>query len=141
MFHSNTQQMIDYWRSKSGVSGLPVRADIDPTEFAKLAPQVFMLGREASGNYPVRLAGGLVSELHQRDLRGRNFLTLLDPLGRREVQTALEAGRRRPEPVVAAKVTTAPAASSAIAVPRVAIALRSSGVQRSRKLVPFISRQ
>ena len=101
MFHSNTQQMIDYWRSKSGVSGRPVRADIDPTEFAKLAPQAFMLGRESSGIYPVRLSGALVSELHQRDLRGRNFLTLLDPLGRHEVQTALETGRRRPEPVVA----------------------------------------
>ena len=101
MFHSNTQQMIDYWRGKSGVSGLPVRADIDPTEFAKLAPRAFMLGREASGVYPVRLAGGLVCELHRRDLRGRNFLTLLDPLGRHEVQSALETGRRRPEPVVA----------------------------------------
>ena len=101
MFHSNTQQMIDYWRSKCGVAGLPVRADIDPTEFAKLAPQAFVLGREASGVYPVRLSGGLVSELHRRDLRGRNFLSLLDPLGRHEVQTALETGRRRPEPVVA----------------------------------------
>ncbi|KQW70314.1 hypothetical protein ASE17_15515 [Phenylobacterium sp. Root77] len=101
MFHSNTQQMIDYWRSKSGVAGLPSRRDIDPSEFAKLAPHTFVLGREASGVYPVRLAGGLISELHQRDLRGRNFLTLLDPLGRLEVQTALETARRRPEPVVA----------------------------------------
>lgn len=101
MFHSNTQQMIDYWRSKCGVSGLPVRSAIDPTEFAKLAPQAFVLGRKASGVYPVRLSGGLVSELHQRDLRGRNFLTLVDPLGRMELQTALEMGRRRPEPMVA----------------------------------------
>ena len=101
MFHSNTQQMIDYWRSKCGLGGLPVRAAIDPTEFAKLAPQVFMLGRDASGLYPVRLSGGLVSELHQRDLRGRNFLSLLDPRGRVELHTALETARRRPEPMVA----------------------------------------
>ena len=101
MFHSNTQQMIDYWRGKSGVNALPVRSAIDPTEFAKLAPQAFMLGRQSSGIYPVRLAGGLVADLHQRDLRGRNFLTLVDERGRADLHTALETARRRPEPMVA----------------------------------------
>lgn len=101
MFHSNTQQMIDYWRGKSGLAALPVRAAIDPTEFAKLAPQAFMLGRASSGVYPVRLAGGLVAELHQRDLRGRNFLSLVDERGRTDLHTALETARRRPEPMVA----------------------------------------
>jgi hypothetical protein len=101
MFHSNTQQMIDYWRGKCGLAGLPVRAAIDPTEFAKLAPQAFVLGREASGHYPVRLSGGLISELHQQDLRGRNFLSLIDIRGRADLHTALETARRRPEPMVA----------------------------------------
>ena len=44
MFHSNTQHMIDYWRGKSGLAGAPARAAIDPTEFARLAPQALMLG-------------------------------------------------------------------------------------------------
>ena len=101
MFHSNTQKMIDYWRSKSGMAGLPVRAAIDPSEFPRLAPQAFMLGRAASGVYPVRLAGGLVAELHRRDLRGRNFLTLVAERDRADLHTALETARRRPEPLVA----------------------------------------
>lgn len=101
MFHSNTQKMIDYWRSKCGLSGLPVRADIDPSEFPRLAPQAFVLGRAASGVYPIRLAGGLVAELHQRDLRGRNFLTLVAERSRADLHTAMETARRRPEPLVA----------------------------------------
>lgn len=101
MFHSNTQQMIDYWRSKCGLGGLPVRADIDPTEFARLAPQVLVLGRTANGAYPIRLAGGLVADLHDRDLRGLDFLSLVTEMGRLRLHTALEMARRRPEPVVA----------------------------------------
>ena len=101
MFHSNTQQMIDYWRSKRGLGGLPVRADIDPTDFARLAPQVFVLGRTAAGGYPLRLAGGFVADLHGRDLRGADFLSLMSEGGRRVLHAALEAARRRPEPIVA----------------------------------------
>ncbi len=101
MFHSNTQQMIDYWRSKCGLGGLPVRADIDPTDFPRLAPQVVVLGRTATGAYPIRLAGGLVADLHDRNLRGVDFLSLVSEMGRLRLHTALEMARRRPEPVVA----------------------------------------
>ena len=101
MFHSNTQHMIDYWRGKSGLAGAPARSAIDPTEFARLAPQALMLGRAAAGIYPIRLAGGLVCDLHLRDLRGMNFLALVAERGRFDLQTALETARRRPEPLVA----------------------------------------
>lgn len=100
MYHSNTQQMIDYWRAKRGAGGLPPRNAIDPTEFARLAPQTFILGRMASGLYPIRLVGGLIAELHGRDLRGLNFLALADDAGRRALHTGIEVSRRRPEPMV-----------------------------------------
>lgn len=101
MFHSNTQQMIDYWRGKGGLAGVPVRAAIDPTEFPRIAPQALMLGRAASGLYPVRLAGGLVAELHRRDLRGANFLSLFAEQDRTRLHAAMETARQRPEPIVA----------------------------------------
>lgn len=61
-----------------------------------------MLGRSSSGIYPIRLAGGFVADLHGRDLRGHNGLSLFRLRDRSELHSALEASRRRPEPLVAA---------------------------------------
>ena len=100
MVHSNTQKMIDYWHSQGGFGGVPVRAAINPADFSTLLPQTFMLGRVASGVYPVRLVGGLVADLHKRDLRGRNLLDLVCARDRLNLHTALETARRRPESMV-----------------------------------------
>ena len=75
MFHPSTERLIDYWRDKKGESALPRRADINPGDFLELLPQVFVLGREG-GKLPFRLAGGFVSDLHARDLRGQDALSL-----------------------------------------------------------------
>ena len=101
MVHSNTQRMIDYWRSQGGFRGLPVRSAINPADFSTLMTQTFMLGRVASGVYPIRLVGGLVADLHKRDLRGRNMLDLIGERDRFNLHTALETAWRRPEPIVA----------------------------------------
>ncbi|WP_374575481.1 PAS domain-containing protein [Phenylobacterium sp.] len=101
MFHLSTHKLIDYWRAHSLDGRSPSRQDIDPGDFAPLAPQVLMAGREASGVYPIRLVGGFVRELHQRDLRGRNLLSLFRPADRLGLQAALEMARRKPEPIVA----------------------------------------
>lgn len=100
-FHSNTQRLIDYWRSLGASGAPPRRAAVDPAHFSNLAPQTFVLGRMGAGLYPVRLAGGLVAELHGRDLRGQNGLSLFRQRDRPALQTALETARRRPEPLVA----------------------------------------
>jgi hypothetical protein len=97
-FHPNTQRLIDYWR---GLGAAPRRAAVDPAHFSNLAPRTFVLGRAATGLYPVRLAGGFVAELHGRDLRGVNGLELFRERDHHLVKTALETARRRPEPVVA----------------------------------------
>ena len=101
VFHSNTERLIDYWRSRGGEGGLPTRMAVNPADFSDIMSQVFILGRVATGIYPVRLAGGFVAELHQRDLRQQNALTLFRERDRLDLKAALEAGRRRPEPVVA----------------------------------------
>ena len=64
-------------------------------------PQAFILGRAFSGVYPVRLAGGFVSDLHGKDLRRLNGLSLWAERDRSRLQGALEESRRRPEPLVA----------------------------------------
>jgi hypothetical protein len=100
MFHSNTEQLIDYWHSRRGAEETPARAAINPIDFAPLLPQVFMLGRHGPGQYRVRLGGGFLSDLHGRELRHTDFLRLWDPLSRTPLQLALEAVRRHPEPLV-----------------------------------------
>jgi hypothetical protein len=100
MFHSNTEQLIDYWRARRGAEAAPRRASFDPTDLLYLMPQLFMLERRAPGQLHFRLAGGFVGDLHDRDLRQASFLQLWRAEDRPSLQMALEAVRRRPEPLV-----------------------------------------
>lgn len=100
MFHPSTQRLIDYWRSRKGAGLAPARADIDPTDFVTILPQVFILGRKAAGDYNFRLVGGFVGDLHRRDLRGLSFASLWAKETRHTLQAAMETARRRGEPVV-----------------------------------------
>jgi hypothetical protein len=100
MVHPNTERLTEYWRSRRGTAGLPARADIDPMAFHQLLPQTFIVGRTAQGQYPLRLVGGMIADLHQSDLRGRCLLELWRPSDRWQLKSALEFARRRPEPVV-----------------------------------------
>ncbi|MCR5879342.1 PAS domain-containing protein [Phenylobacterium sp. J367] len=101
MFHSNTEQMIAYWTARAAGGRAPSRASVQPADFRQLMPQVFILGREDRGCYPIRLSGGFVGDLHRRDLRGVNALSLWSERDRLRLQTALEEIRTRPEPLVA----------------------------------------
>lgn len=112
MFHLSTQRLIDYWRARAVGGQLPTRASIDPSDFANLAPQAFVAGRVCSGIYPLRLVGGFVSALHQRDVRQQNALSLFAQADRMGLQAALEMARRRPEPIVA--TVDAPAEGASI---------------------------
>lgn len=100
MFHPNTERLIDYWRRSKGQAFLPARASIDPGAFTDLLPQVFIIGRQGPGVYPVRLSGGFVADLHGRELKGEAGLSLWARDDRVQVQSALEIARRSPDPVV-----------------------------------------
>ena len=78
----------------------PLRSAIDPSDFTDLLPQIFILGRAAPGQFLFRLAGGLVSDLHQRDLRRNDLLSVWAPEDRPRLSAALEAARRAAEPIV-----------------------------------------
>lgn len=100
MFHSNTELLIDYWRSRRGVGEAPARAAINPADFAPLLPQIIMLGRHGPGQYRVRLAGGFITDLYGRELRDTDFTRVWEPAARTPLQLALEALRRHPDPLV-----------------------------------------
>jgi hypothetical protein len=100
-FHPNTELLIDYWRQRSAGRPAPTRADIDPADFRELMPQTFMLGRASRGDYPLRLVGGFVADLHRKPLRGASGLAIWAPIDRIAIQTALELARRGPHPIIA----------------------------------------
>lgn len=96
MAHSSTELLIDYWQSRVLSGEAPARASINPVDFPTLLPQVFILGRRAPGESSFRLVGGLVGELHGRDLRGVGFSSLWAQSARLPLQTEMERIRRRP---------------------------------------------
>jgi hypothetical protein len=100
MFHLNTELLIDYWRSRRVSSRPPARADIDPVELGTLLPHMFMAGRHAAGRYALRLAGGYLDKLHARELHGEDLCMLWSPDDRDALRLALEAARRKAEPLV-----------------------------------------
>ena len=100
MFHLNTEQLIDYWRARRGGAAVPNRAAINPTEFSNLLPQIVILGRADVGQYHFRLVGGFIADLHGRDLRQDNMMRLWRSEDRTQLQLAIEAARRRGEPLV-----------------------------------------
>lgn len=100
MFHSNTDELIDYWRARKAERLAPFRAAIDPMDFAKLLPQTFTLGRKGHGAYVFRLVGGFVGDLHHQDLRGRDFTGLWAEADRTKLVIACEGARRRGETLV-----------------------------------------
>lgn len=100
MFHPSTQRLIDYWRDRKGDAPAPSRSDINPGDFTDLLPQVFIAGREKLGRMPFRLTGGFLTDLHARDLRGEDLLSLWALSHRLELKSSLEIARRRCQPVV-----------------------------------------
>jgi hypothetical protein len=100
MSHSNTQRLTDYWRERRGAALAPLRARIDPCDFADLLPQVFILGRTAPGRYSFRLSCKLLEELHGPQLRRADFTALWADRDRIGLQSALEAALRRGQAMI-----------------------------------------
>lgn len=100
MFHANTEKLIATWRAHRDGRRLPARTDLSPIDLGALLPQVFMLGREADGGELFRLCGGLIADLHGRELRGSSFYELWSKLDRPGVAAALARSRSGAHPVV-----------------------------------------
>ena len=133
MFHSNTERLIDYWRMRKVERLSPLRSAIDPSDFTDLLPQIFILGRAAPGQFLFRLAGGLVSDLHQRDLRRNDLLSVWAHADRPRLSAALEAARRAAEPIVlTAEGRTAEGLTAKIEI--LMAPLRADGVPQDRFL-------
>ena len=100
MPHPNTQRLIDEWRRQKSGESPPPRTSISPVAFGPLLPQLFLLGTERVGLEEVRLDGGLIADLHGRDLRGADFFELWSRQDRPRVRVALAMARSNAMPVL-----------------------------------------
>jgi hypothetical protein len=100
MFHSNTQRVIEDWNARRDGRQAPARADISPAAYRELLPQVFMLGADEAETEVFRLAGGLLADLHARDLRGVDFYQLWMAGDRPQLREAIALARGEGAPVV-----------------------------------------
>ena len=100
MFHANTQRVIADWAARRGARLAPARADIEPGAFREILPQLLILGLAEDGAAPFRLAGGLVTELHGRDLRGVCFYSLWIGADGAEARAAFDTAAADGTPVV-----------------------------------------
>lgn len=99
MFHPNTQALIEHWRTLRKDAPTPAREALDPAAIAEILTQVFLLGR-SSHDLPFRLAGGLLTDLHARGLRGEDFVDLWGGPSRAPAREAVLSAVRDREPVV-----------------------------------------
>jgi hypothetical protein len=99
MFHPNTQRMIDDWTRRCGDRPAPLRTDFSPAALGGLMPQLFMLDG-ASGEDDFRLVGGLIFDLHARDLRGVPFRELWARADMLKATAALSEVRATLAPIV-----------------------------------------
>jgi hypothetical protein len=100
MFNASTERLLDYWRSRCGGRPAPLRADIDPAGFARLAAQAFVAARDAGGDVRLRLAGEAVTALHGRPLNGESVLRLWRVEQRGRLARLLAIALARAEPLV-----------------------------------------
>ncbi|HTX50424.1 MAG TPA: PAS domain-containing protein [Caulobacteraceae bacterium] len=100
MVHSNTELLIDYWRSRRGDLAAPRRSDIDPLDFARLLPRVFIAEARAGGDLAFRLAGEAIAEMHGRPLGGESLPALWRHDHRRHLLAALQAALHSARPLV-----------------------------------------
>ena len=94
MFHCNTELLIERWRAQGLPRQVPTRHGFDLDGLQHLAPHLFVIGRRQPGDYPFRLTGELVRDLHGRRLLGEDLTGLFTLTGRIELRPALEAARR-----------------------------------------------
>ena len=98
--HRNILALIDYWAAKRDGVKAPLRADIDPGDLLAFIPQIMIVGRDAKGTYPVRLAGGYIDKSFGRSVHSQNLMDLFDRDSRLTLTAQLEACRTQVQPVI-----------------------------------------
>ncbi|MEE2527252.1 PAS domain-containing protein [Hyphobacterium sp. HN65] len=91
MLHSHSRTLVSYWDSRRREASVPARADIAAGELKAILGNLFMLQRHDPSHHVFRLAGTRLCDLHNRELRDQNFLSLWRGYDRAQMKLLLES--------------------------------------------------
>lgn len=101
MKHPSNREFFAYWNEKRGDARAPDRSDINPDAVRDLLGDIFVLGCDAAGHYPFRVAGTRLCALLGRDLKDQSFPQLFAPESRREIEDIIAAVTEDMVPAIA----------------------------------------
>jgi hypothetical protein len=99
--HANTQTLLAYWEARRRGGPAPARADILPQDLGGLLANLFLLRRVDSDHHIFRIAGTGICQMHKREFRDQNFLSLWRGHDRTHMRALLEASLTSPAPASA----------------------------------------
>ena len=69
--------MVDYWVSKRGERPIPLRSDIDPLEFYRYWPTIYLLEGTTLEKLYVKVAGTAYRSLYGYEVTGRRIIDII----------------------------------------------------------------
>lgn len=126
--HRRIRLALEYWLSKRKNQRLPLRSDIDPFDFPELLPTVLLIEPFGFGDFRIRLAGTVYSEIYGRDITGLTLGDLVPNYGEgaelyQDYRKAMESG----EPVFGERYMTWRPTGTPIRYQRILLPLTRSG--------------
>lgn len=101
MHHNHTLALLDYWETRRSGQNAPSRTDILPRDLSSLLAHLFILRRIDRDHHIFRLAGTGICDLHQREFREQNFLSLWKGFDRAHMTALVEGALSAPAPATA----------------------------------------
>jgi hypothetical protein len=86
-----SRELHSYWNFLRSGRSAPERSEIDPGAIRGVLADTFILEVDASGRYPIRIAGARTNSLFARELKGAPFLDLWQVSEQAEVGAILES--------------------------------------------------
>lgn len=101
MRHTNTKALYEYWNTRRLGRTAPARADIAPRDLSGLLAHLFLLRRMDADHHVFRLAGSALCQMHKREFKDQNFLSLWRGQDRSHMSALLEGALTAPAPATA----------------------------------------
>lgn len=89
MKHRVTKELYAYWLNIRGQRRAPERSEIEPADIRTILGDTFILEVAGRNEYRFRLAGTRVCAVYGRELKGKDFLSVLDAKDRASVSTMM----------------------------------------------------
>ena len=99
MYHCGAQFLIDHWTALPGAASIPARVRFEPMRFGARTAALFLADHNQEAGR-LRLAGGLVEQLHGRYLTGAAWASAWREDSRAELTEAVREAFRQARPMV-----------------------------------------